>query len=476
MADVEDLSRLAIDRGLELDADYIEFRFQAIYNENLVMKNGVLTAHKLNYSYGIGIRVLVDGSLGFSSTNIITENNIIRAVESAIKIARASRSIVKNDIQFSEEETNNVDYFIAEKKRWTDVSINEKVSFLEDLDDEISNLTNNAKINRLFNLIYKNEEKYVSTSMGTEIKSIIPLTTIYYVFTIKKNDDVLQKNRFIGGSGGFEAVYSHNFFEKIVNHAKELVEIINKWRSAPTGRMDIVVDSEVAGIIAHECVGHPFEADRILGREGAQAGESYVKQLNIGDRIGSDEVNVSDDPTIPSSGGYYLFDDEGVKARKKELIVNGYINELLHNRETAFHFNTNSNGSARASSYDREPIIRMSNTYFEPGDYSLNELIEDINYGIYMKGYMEWNIDDKRINQRYTGLEAYLIEKGEIKYPIKYPVLEVPTTILLKQLDARGRNLEFYVGICGKGDPYQLIPVWFGGPALRFRKIYIGVR
>jgi TldD protein len=237
--------------------------------------------------------------------------------------------------------------------------------------------------------------------------------------------------------------------------------------------MDVVVGSEVAGIIAHEAVGHPFEADRILGRESAQAGRSYVTLSMLGEKIGSEEVNVSDDPTIPGSFGFYLYDDEGVEARKRELIRDGLVNEFLHNRETAGRLEVKSNGAARAGGFDKEPIVRMANTYFEPGDFSFDELIEDIVEGMYIKSFMEWNIDDTRLNQRYTGLEAYLIENGEVTKPVKNPILETTTFELLSKLDARGNSLRFYPGNCGKGDPMQVVPVWMGGPPLRFRDVYV---
>ena len=273
-----------------------------------------------------------------------------------------------------------------------------------------------------------------------------------------------------------EALKKWNLAEDAVSKTKELYEVLLKGKKVPKGEIDIICGPEVTGIATHESVGHPTEADRIFGRESAQAGESFVSPDLLDTKYASEIVNVSDDPTIPSSYGYYLYDDEGVKARKKELIREGRATEFLHNRETASELGIKSNGSARAMCYSVEPIIRMSNTYFEPGDYSFDELLEDIKFGIYIKSFMEWNIDDKRVNQRYVGLEAYLIENGEIKHPVRQPVIETTTFELLKKLDARGRDLEFDAGTCGKGEPIQGVPVWMGGPHLRFRKLRITVR
>jgi TldD protein len=116
----------------------------------------------------------------------------------------------------------------------------------------------------------------------------------------------------------------------------------------------------------------------------------------------------------------------------------------------------------------------MANTYMRPGDHSLEELIEDVKRGVYIKSYMEWNIDDKRWNQRYVGVEAYLIENGRPGKMVFQPVIDLTTRGLFSSIDALGKELEFYAGYCGKGDPMQALPVWFGGPAARLRNIRLG--
>jgi TldD protein len=237
-----------------------------------------------------------------------------------------------------------------------------------------------------------------------------------------------------------------------------------------------VLSPELSGIAAHESVGHPQEADRVLGREGAQAGESYLKRDSLGRKIGSPEANVSDDPTLLHSNGYVPVDDEGVLAKKRLLIKNGIINEFLQNRSTAEEFGLNSNGSSRSVSYNREPIIRMSNTFVEPGDYTTEELIKEVKHGVLFKTFTEWNIDDKRLNQRYVALEAYSIENGEQRGLVKYPVLEITTPKLWGSVRARSKHLEFEAATCGKGDPQQGAPVWTGGPETLLSGIKLGGR
>ena len=244
--------------------------------------------------------------------------------------------------------------------------------------------------------------------------------------------------------------------------------------------IDIIISGEVAGIMTHENVGHPSEGDRILGREGAQAGESFygdlLKEEKIGEaKLGNEIVSIIDDPTIPASAGYYLYDDECVKARPRYLIKNGKLNELLLNREYAARFNTKSNAAARAITYQREPISRMANTFFEPKDYSMDELVEDVKNGILMNNFTEWNIDDRRFQSKYVGLEVYLIKNGEITNTmIRRPILELTTRGILESVDAIGKYHNAPLGLCGKGDPMQGVPVSMGGPHVRMRHIKVG--
>ena len=118
----------------------------------------------------------------------------------------------------------------------------------------------------------------------------------------------------------------------------------------------------------------------------------------------------------------------------------------------------------------------MSNTFVEPGDYSTDELIKEVKHGVFFKTYTEWNIDDKRLNQRYVALEAYAIEKGELGGLVKSPVLEITTPRLWGSVKARSNHMEFEAATCGKGDPMQGAPVWTGGPETLLAGIRLGAR
>ncbi len=226
--------------------------------------------------------------------------------------------------------------------------------------------------------------------------------------------------------------------------------------------------------MAHESGGHPTEADRILGREASQAGKSFITPQSVGQKVGSPVVTVVDDPTIEHAIAHYLYDDEGVRARRRYLYKEGKIHEFLQNRETAAVLRTRSNGSSRASNYDREAIPRMANTFVEPADWDPEEILSEVRNGVYMKTYMEWNIDDKRYNGKYVGREAYKIENGELKGPVRRPVVELTTPGVWGAVDACGKDLLITeAGFCGKSDPMQGIDACLGGPTMRLRDVYL---
>lgn len=447
-------------------ADYAELRIHKNIEFSFTMSNSNIESSEYLENYGVGIRVLKDGALAFASTNSLDSAKEIGLL--ALKNAKSNKKI-----KLSKEKIVKRNWKANYKILPTDIDSSLIIELLKDIDNSIKEV--NIKTNRLIIFEGSIEEKYYINSEGTEISSLVPRVGGYIIITAYEGG-CIQRIFQYGESGGWERIKEMNLIEKAKEETKVLKRILNEGRSIIPGYYDIIIGSEIAGIIAHEGCGHPQEADRILGREGAQAGESYIKKNMMGRKIGSSILNISDDPTIENSYGFYLYDDEGVEARKKKLIYEGRINEFLHNRETAYEFGINSNASARASSYSREPIIRMSNTFIEPGDYSFEELLEDIKNGIYIKSFQEWNIDDIRWNHRYVGLEAYLIENGELKYPVREPVIEATTELLFSSIDAIGNNLEFQAAICGKGQPDQGIQVWTGGPCLRLRNIFIKKR
>ena len=309
-------------------------------------------------------------------------------------------------------------------------------------------------------------------SEGSEIRGEFTRVSYFYFAGILESGEFEQSTGEFGSTGGYEYFDSINLQERISNDIAAIKKAMSANHLKP-GKMDVVIGPEISGIVAHESAGHPTEYDRIVGREGALAGESFLTGKKLPMRIGSEAVSVIDDPSMKGSYGFYVYDDEGIRSRRRYLYRKGYTDEFIHNRESAARQGVAPNGGGRSSSWNMEPLPRMSTTYIEPGDYNFDELVEGVKEGVYIKNFTEWNIDDIRFNEKYVGKEAYHISNGKIAEQVRRPVIETNTIKFYSAIDAVAREMEFFAGACGKGDPEQAVDVWMGGPHARLRDLYI---
>ncbi len=465
-----DLVDFAIDYAGKKGAEYTEARFERQEPENFILKNGVLDALDVGEDRGVGVRVLAYGALGFAATNDLTKGAVRQIVDDAMKGAKASRR--KTRIRFAQEQTLDMNWSVPEEKRLADVPVEEKIREIADVDRAVTSLGFKVAA-RYFQLSSNRIMKYFANSEGSRIRSYSPRLRVFYFLTVVEGGDAEQTYRNYGWSGGWEGIRAWGLKDRVLDEARSMHKSLTEGKKSPEGKMDLVAGPQVAGIASHESCGHPTEADRVLGREASQAGKSFISPDGIGMRVGSEVVNVVDDPTVEHAIAFYLTDDEGVKARRRYLYKEGRVGEFLHNRETAAALGTRSNGAARAVNYNVEAIVRMANTFVEPGDHSVEELLEGVKYGIYMKSFMEWNIDDKRYNAKYAGREAYVVENGEIKHPVRNTIIELTTPAFWSAVDAVGKDLEFEAGFCGKSDPGQALDASLGGPTIRLRNVYL---
>ena len=477
MSQIEDLADYALEIGSKNGVSYIEARAIDSESKSVGSRNGEIYSAGTAKDSGIGVRVLIDGSMGFASSKL-QKDSIRETIELAIKMAKATSR--KNPLSLGEPVVSVDTWKTPYKTSFVDIDFDTFMNLNKDYVDAIKRAEEkigDIKIpNSNFFIQSNSFDKYIVTSEGTKLNSHHEEINGYSFINAQSIDGMEQRFLNIMATGGWEYFKESNIFEEIENDS---VQIAFSTKAKPMTfdkPIDMVVGTEVAGIISHENVGHPSEGDRIMGREAAQAGESFWKTLQIGAKVGSEFVSVSDDPTIKGSPGFYKYDDEGVPARKRKLMVEGKLNEPLLNRDYGQRFGLQSNAAARADGYAREPIIRMASTFIEPGDFTLDDLVEDIKEGIYMKSFTEWNIDDVRYQSKFVGQECYYIKNGEIQnIRIKRPVLELTSVGLFNAIDGCSKDVAFkHTGTCGKGDPMQVAPVYLCGPEVRMRNIRLG--
>jgi TldD protein len=475
--EARDLAEKAVSAALKEGASYAEARAQSSWGRQFVMKNGEPQPSFFLEGYGIGVRVIARGALGFAATNDMGAAPVKELARRAVKLAAASSSVLKEPVVFDSSRSSKIKWRAEEAQKVEGADSEWLRKVVVDVEKRIEGGRAGVRIpGRVLYLGAELEERYYVNSDGARVDGRIPRVGLFASITAIEGGNSAQRFVQYSETGGLEVERRLGLADKVEEEARIIGKVLREASKPPTETVDVVLGPELSGIAAHESVGHPQEADRVLGREGAQAGESYLKTESLGRKVGSAEANISDDPNIRHSNGYTPYDDEGVRAKKRRLIKDGVINEYLHNRATAHAFGVRSNGAARAVSFDREPIIRMSNTFVEPGDHSTEELLKEVKHGVFFKTFTEWNIDDKRLNQRYVALEAYLIERGELKGLLRAPVLEITTPRLWKSVRARSKHMEFEAATCGKGDPSQGAPVWTGGPETLLSGIKLGAR
>jgi TldD protein len=233
------------------------------------------------------------------------------------------------------------------------------------------------------------------------------------------------------------------------------------------GKYKVVIDQKLAGVFAHEAFGHLSESDFLYEND------ELKKVMKLGKKFGPDNLNIIDDPTIPNLAGSYDYDDEGVKTRKNYLIKNGKLTGRLHSRETAYKMEEEVTGNARSISYNYGPIVRMSNTYIDNGNTDFNDMIKEIDNGIYAKGALGGMTNTEMFT--FSAEQGYIIKNGEIKKLIRDVILTGNVFTTLHNIQRIGNDLKLFGGLggCGKAGQSPL-PVNDGGPHLSIKDVVIG--
>jgi TldD protein len=241
----------------------------------------------------------------------------------------------------------------------------------------------------------------------------------------------------------------------------------------------IIIAGNQMALQVHESCGHPTELDRVLGTEISLAGGSFMTLDKVNKlKYGSEKVTIVADATVPGGLGSFGYDDEGVKAQRAYLVKDGLFVGYQTSRETAAVVNQQSNGTMRAESWNRIPLIRMTNINLEPGEWDLEELIKDTKEGIFLDTNKVWSIDDKRLNFQFGVEAAWEIKAGKLGRMFKNGTYTGITPQFWNSCDAVCNRKHWRIwGVpnCGKGEPMQTMHVAHGTSPTRFRTVKVGV-
>ena len=434
--------------------DYMDVRAGMSNNTSILMKDGDVDEINTGISLGARIRVLKNGAWGFAYTTDLSKLNEI--TDTAIQLSNS----LTGDVELSESEVIEDKVKVDVKIPFKDISIEEKKEIMKDANDAASiekvNSTTVSYSDGEINEIFMNSE-------GSEIQTVTSKIRMALNASATDGEIIQFGHGSIGGVKGFELIREtdiEGFGREIGEKAVRLLEA----EAAPSGKYPVIADPQLTGVLIHEALGHAVEGDLILQND------SILKD-KMGEMIASDIVNIFDDASLKDGFGYYPYDVEGVKTKPNQLVKDGKLVSLLNSRETASKFGMKSSGNARSIISD-QPIVRMSNTYLQPGDSSFEELFEDVDDGIYLKGSRGGQVDTGKGIFQFNAAEGYLIKNGEITTPLRDVSLSGNILETLKNIDAIGNDFELSVGFCGKDG--QTAPVGDGGPHTRILNALVG--
>ncbi|MEN3046461.1 MAG: TldD/PmbA family protein [Candidatus Hydrothermales bacterium] len=462
-----------------LKVSYGEIRIVDKESEIIFLKNGIVENFSKSEDRGYGIRIFENGGMGFAASNDFSKDKIFETVKKAKKLCEASYRYSSFEYKLSQEKVSKGTYKSNIVIDPFEVSVEEKLNFMREIDERLKS----SKYHILRNVVlaFFKEKKYFASTEGHDIyQEIYHSGGGYSVYTFK--DGILQVRSYPeshGGNylqGGFEVIDKKDFLEKAYVISEEADKLLFA-KPAPAGVFDLIIMPGQMVLQIHESVGHATELDRVLGYEASYAGTSFLTLDSLFNfKYASEIVNIVADATYPRGLGTFGYDDEGTPAKRVYLIKNGILSGFLSSRDTSIHINSESSGCARASSWNRIPIVRMTNINLEPQEKDLEELISDIKEGFLIDVNKSWSIDEKRLNFQFVCEIGYKIENGKLTGEIvRDPLYYGITPEFWNSCDGIGKNQVLYGLLnCGKGEPGQTMHVGHASPPARFRKVNFG--
>ncbi|HWP95926.1 MAG TPA: TldD/PmbA family protein [Syntrophomonadaceae bacterium] len=282
---------------------------------------------------------------------------------------------------------------------------------------------------------------------------------------VAARDGIIQTGfQSAGGTCGWEILQEVSF-EDLAGQAARLAVSMLDARPAPAGRMPVVMAAQAGGTMVHEACGHGLEADLV------QKGLS-VYQHDMNREVAAPGVSVIDDPTLEAKYGSYRFDDEGRRSHKTVLIDQGRLVDFLFDRLTALREARSDSCNGRRESYQHKPIPRMSNTFIAPGADDPEEIIRSTEHGLLVKKMGGGQVNTTNGDFVFEVQEGYVIEDGQVAYPVRGATLTGNGPQVLKSIDRIGKDLGFGIGVCGKDG--QGVPVADAQPTIRIKELTIG--
>lgn len=500
VAKKKQLADIALNASRSAGASYCDVRIGRYLNQFIVTREDKVQNIVNTESFGTGIRVIVNGTWGFASTNDVTPEGIAKAAKQAAFIAKANAKIQKDPVKLAPVQSyGEQTYKTPIVKNAFEIPIKEKADLL--LNANAKAMEKGASfINNILFLV--NEQKYFASSEGSYIDQDIHRTWPFFTVTVvdKESGQFKERDSFSAPMGmGYEYLdgkssdkvkgpgdilmynKSYDMIEDAMMAAEQAKQII-KAKSVEPGKYDLVLEPSHLWLTIHESVGHPLELDRVLGYEANYAGTSFAtldkwKTKNF--NYGSKQVNLFADKTQVGSLGAVGYDDEGVKTKQWDLVKDGtLVNYQAIRDQVHILGEKESHGCCYADNWSSVQFQRMANVSLAPGKDQLtpDQMVAGVEKGIYIVKDSSYSIDQQRYNFQFGGVLFFEIKNGKIAGMLKDAAYQSNTqefwNSCVQVCDERDYRLNgsFFDG---KGQPGQVSAVSHGSSTARFNGVNV---
>ena len=450
----EEVLRAARSRGGAFAELFVEERFGV----SVRLDDGKVEELTTGTDRGAGVRVGHGTSFGYAYSNRLDRDSLLQAA------AAAAASVTENgagDVAAFRSLEPPVVHGATRDAASTGSA--DKVAWVREADDAARSHSPEV---RQVTAVYGDslQRVLIAASDGRWVEETRPRVRLVVSVVAARDGNIQTGFHGPAGLAGLEFLETHPPSETALVAAERAVTMLDA-RPAPAGEMTAVLAPGMGGVLFHEAVGHPLEAD-IVDKEAS------VYRGRVGERLASDIVNGVDDATVPNAWGSFSFDDEGAPAQRTPLFDDGVLRGWLYDRLRAEKDGAPSSGNGRRQSYAHPPIPRMTNTYILNGTSSAEELISSTDRGVYVTALAGGQTNPATGDFVFGCSEAYLIENGEKQHPVRGANLIGRAIEVMSHVDGLASDFDIWPGICGKDG--QSVPVGSGSPTLRIARITIG--
>ncbi|MDK2742174.1 MAG: TldD/PmbA family protein [Nitrospira sp. BO4] len=472
----DEFAELALKRIAASGAEYGDIRIQDSITEQLEGEDRRIASIRDVHDQGFGVRVLYHGAWGFAASSILSLEEVPRVADLAVEIAKGSASVAIEKVRLAAEPVYRDRVVTPYRIDPFSVPLEKKADLLLQTMDTLQRQSGIARSSA--GLWARRDKKLFVSSEGTHLEFDL------LAGQGECSATALHEGRFASRSfntphlrKGYELIEEADFLREASRVADQAVEKVTA-PAVDAGHYDLVLDPEHLSLTIHESCGHPSELDRAIGYEANYAGTSFLTTDKRGNfRYGSPAVSLVADNTESETLAATGYDDDGVMCQQWDIVRNGIFVGYCTNREVAPKIGeSRSRGSNRADGWANIPIVRIANIGLEAGEATRDQLIEDVQRGIYIEGHGSYSIDQRRYNFQFGGDASWLIENGRRTHMLRDVIYHGITPEFWNSCDGvadRTSRRRYGFITCGKGQPGQSGWMTHAASPARFRRVQV---